>query len=84
MAVLIKDPEADRLVRELAARTGETITEAVKKAAEERLARLPARKGRVDWAALAEAQAYAASLPRLNEGKTDDEILGYNDEGHFD
>ena len=84
MAVLIKDAEADRLVRELAARTGETITEAVRKAAEERLARLPAKKGRVDWAALAEAQAYAACLPRLNEGMTDDEILGYNDEGHFD
>lgn len=84
MAVLIKDPEADRLVRELAARTGETITEAVRKAAEERLARLPAKKGRIDWAALREGQAYFASLPRLNEGLTDDEILGYNDEGHFD
>ena len=29
MALSIKDPEADRLARELAARTGETLTEAV-------------------------------------------------------
>ena len=84
MAVLIRDPEADRLIRELAARTGETITEAVKKATEERLARLPAKKGRVDWAALAEAQAYFSSLPRLNQGLADDAILGTNEEGHFD
>jgi hypothetical protein len=29
MALSIKDPEADRLARELAARTGETLTEAI-------------------------------------------------------
>ena len=84
MAVLIKDPEADRIIRELASRTGETITEAVRKAAEQRLAGLPPKKGRIDRAKLAEAQAYFDALPRANEHLSDDEIIGYNDEGHFD
>ncbi len=37
MALLIKDPETDRIVRELAERTGESLTEAVKVAAKQRL-----------------------------------------------
>lgn len=39
MALNIKDPECDRLARELARRTGETITEAVTKAILDRLKR---------------------------------------------
>jgi antitoxin VapB len=84
MAVLIKDPETDGLIRELAKRTGETITEAVKQAARQRLAQFPPKRGRIDREKLAEAQAYFDSLPRINEHLTDDEIVGYNDEGHFD
>jgi antitoxin VapB len=84
MAVLIKDKETDRLIRALAERTGETMTEAVRKAAQERLERLPPRKGRVDHARLMRSIAYFQSLPRANEERSDDEIVGYNDEGHFD
>ena len=84
MALLIKDPETDQIVRELAARTGESLTEAVRIAAKQRLERLPPKRGRIDWEKLAEAQAYFDSLPRINEHLTEDEILGYNDEGHFD
>jgi antitoxin VapB len=40
MAVSIKDPDTDRLIRELASRTGETQVTAVKVAVIERLARL--------------------------------------------
>lgn len=39
MAVSIKDPETDRLIRELARRTGETQVGAIKAAVAERLAR---------------------------------------------
>jgi antitoxin VapB len=39
MALSLKDPEADRLAREVAARTGETLTTAVIVALRERLAR---------------------------------------------
>lgn len=39
MTLSIKDPEADALARRLAERTGESITEAVKRALQERLDR---------------------------------------------
>ncbi|MEQ1930898.1 MAG: type II toxin-antitoxin system VapB family antitoxin [Parvularculaceae bacterium] len=43
MALSIKTEEADRLARKLAAATGETMTEAVTRALEERLERVTAR-----------------------------------------
>jgi antitoxin VapB len=81
MAILIKDPETDRIVRELAARTGETITEAVRKAAQERAKSLPAlqreRVNRTQLAALlAEIQTYPVS-----DNRTPDEIVGYDNSG---
>ncbi len=56
----------------------------MKNAAKLRLARLPPRKGRVDREGLAKLLAELDALPHINEHLTDDEILGYNDEGHFD
>jgi hypothetical protein len=41
VALYIKDPEADRLARELASVTGETLTEAVLKAARSTAAKAP-------------------------------------------
>ena len=43
MALNIKDPQTDRLARELAQATGESITVATRQAIEERLARVRAR-----------------------------------------
>ena len=40
MALSIRDPETDRLARELSRRTGETMTQAIRTALEERLARV--------------------------------------------
>ena len=81
MAILIKDPETDRIVRELAARTGKSITDAVKTAAERELAGLPPRKGRIDREKLARTLAEIRSYPRINEHLTDDEIIGYDENG---
>ena len=48
MALSIKDPETDRLARELAKATGESITEAIRAALRERLEReRPRRRGDV-------------------------------------
>ena len=82
MAILIKDPEADRIVRELTARTGETITEAVKIAAQERLAKLAgaAHRGSLDDERLDEVLARLRSYPVTDE-RTADEILGYDENG---
>ena len=83
MGVFIRKPEAEAKIRELAERTGETLTEAIERAVDERLARLPppARKGRVDRKKLAEVLAYFDSLPKTNEHLSDDEILGYDENG---
>ena len=82
MALSIKDSEADRLAREVAGRTGETLTEAVVVALRERLARLrkryPGRRHLRDE--LREIGERCASLPTLDE-RSADEILGYDDHG---
>lgn len=84
MGVFIKKSGAEAKIRELAARTGETLTDAIERAVEERLARLEPpqpHKGRVDRQKLAEVLAYFDSLPKLNEHLTDDEIIGYDENG---
>jgi len=85
MAILIKDQEADQMIRMLAERTGESITDAVKQAVRERLERVPptedeiaARKRKID--ALI---ARAGAMPTVDD-RTPDEIIGYNELGHFD
>ncbi|WP_129662983.1 type II toxin-antitoxin system VapB family antitoxin [Phytoactinopolyspora endophytica] len=81
MALSIKDPEADRLARELAARTGETLTGAVVTALRERLAREKARKPALPLREeLAAIRQRCAALPVLDH-RTPDEIIGYGDDG---
>lgn len=81
MALSIKDPEADRLARELAARTGETLTEAVVVALRERLARQTGRSGIVPLRdELAAIRRRCAALPVLDD-RSAEEILGYDDRG---
>lgn len=83
MGVFIKKAEAEAKIRELAARTGETLTDAIERAVEERLARLEPttqRKGRVDRKKLAEVLAYFDSLPVVDR-RTPDEIIGYDENG---
>ena len=81
MPLSIKHPEADRLARELAACTGESLTEAVIKALSERLRR---EKGRVRRTGLSEELRLigerCASLPVLDP-RTPHEILGYDESG---
>ena len=81
MALSIKDPEADRLARELARRTGETITEAVTLAIRDRLQRVRARKpGRSLVDELDEIAMRCATLPVLDDRSPED-IIGYDERG---
>ena len=81
MAISLKDPEADRLAREVAGRTGETLTTAVIVALRERLARLRGRRRRRPLRdELREIGRRCASLPNLDD-RSADEILGYNEHG---
>lgn len=81
MALSIKNDEADRLARELAELTGETLTEAVVVSLRERLARKQAVKDNRPLAErLMEIGRRCASRPRLDD-RTPDEILGYDENG---
>ena len=81
MAFNVKDPEADRLARELARETGESLTKAVTIALKERLERVRARHpGRSLADELDDIALRCARLPVLDE-RTPEEILGYDDVG---
>lgn len=82
MPISIKAPRADELARKLTAVTGETITDAVIKAMEERLAREERRRENKQLL-LEEIRAishHCASLPVL-DNRTDDEIMGWDENG---
>jgi antitoxin VapB len=79
--VNIKDPETERIVRELAAAAGESVTAAVRKAAEERLQRvLRQQAGRSVAEEILEIGNRCAALPDL-DARSGDEILGYDQHG---
>jgi antitoxin VapB len=80
MALSIKSDEADELARELAAETGETLTEAVVIALRERLEREHARRGVGMRTRLARLAADVAALP-VADGRTPEGIIGYDDAG---
>jgi antitoxin VapB len=81
MAISLKDPEADRLAREVAARTGETLTGAIVTALRERLARLKGRGRRRRLSdGLRDIARRCAALPTLDD-RPDTDILGYDERG---
>lgn len=81
MALSIKDPEADKLARALAARTGETLTQAVVVSLRERLIREEGRSSnRPLRAELAAIRRRCAALPVLDD-RGADEIIGYDASG---
>lgn len=82
MALNIKSRETEQVVRELARRTGLSITEAVHQAASEKLRAIDEDRERRRHA-LYEIAERAKALPILDT-RTEDEILGYNEWGTFD
>jgi antitoxin VapB len=82
MPLSIKHPEADRLARELAEKTGESITTAVVKALKERLSRYHQKHPRTISLAdeIIAISDHCASLPVL-DNRTPEEILGYDEKG---
>lgn len=82
MALSLKDKETDRLAREVAALTGETLTDAIRKALAERLDRERLRRGGTLHLAdrLMDIGRHCAALPDLDT-RSADEIIGYDDTG---
>lgn len=80
MALRIKSDEADRLARELAAETGETLTEAVVVALRERLEREHARHTARMKARLLRLASDVAAL-RVADPRAPEEIVDYDETG---
>lgn len=81
MALNIKDPETDRLARELAAAAGESITTATRRALEERLERVRAR-ARAESLPLDLSDVIARGRARaILDDRPEAELLGYDDSG---
>ena len=81
MPLNIKDPVAEKLVRQLAAAAGESVTTAVRRAAEERLQRVRRqRAGRSLSTEILEIGRRCAALPDL-DARSADEIIGYDEHG---
>jgi antitoxin VapB len=81
MAISIKSVEAERLAREVAAKTGESLTDAIRNALQERLDRLrEERRSRIVTTQLEDILRRVDRLPIL-DSRDPDEILGYDEHG---
>lgn len=82
MALSLKDQETDSLARQVANLTGETLTEAVRGALRLRLRDEQLKRGKQPWddVAIDAIIARFKALPVLDD-RTDDEILGYSENG---
>jgi antitoxin VapB len=81
MPLSIKSLETERLVREIAAKTGESLTGAIQTALEERLERLNReQRSRNLLSQLEEILHRVDRLPVL-DSRTPDGILGYDEHG---
>ena len=82
MVLSIEDPEADRLARDLARLTGESLAGAVTRALQERLERERKKRGKPGRLA-EELERIVAELKRapVLDGRTAEEIVGYDEHG---
>ena len=81
MGISIKNEQAERLARELARETGESLTTAIRRALQERLERVEWRRSPADKLALARAVLRRVdALPVLDERPAEG-ILGYDEHG---
>lgn len=81
MALSIKSIETEQLAREIAAKTGESLTGAIQKALEERLERLNNnRRSQALAAQIDDILQRVDAMPDL-DARTPDEIIGYDEDG---
>ena len=81
MALSIKSIETEHLAREIAAKTGESLTGAIQKALEERLDRLNnSRRNHALAAQIDDILERVDAMPDL-DARTPDEIIGYDENG---
>ena len=81
MPLSINNPRAEKLARELAARSGETITQAIIKALEDRLVRMQGKKEPMDLAEEIMKIAKRSSRIPDKDPRNADQILNYDQKG---
>lgn len=81
MALNIKDSETDHLAREVASRTGETITGAIRVALQERLQRLSGRQHAATIQEKIKEILCRVDALSTQDHRSEDEILGYDENG---
>jgi antitoxin VapB len=83
VALSIKNDRAERLAREVARETGESLTSAILHSLEERLERLKGRRTAPDLVeTILSISARSGALPDLDE-RSPEAILGYDEHGAF-
>jgi antitoxin VapB len=80
----IKDPEAYRLARFLADRTGETLTQTVVSALRERCERERRKSRRQELIEEMKDIAERVKAMPVRDHRSADELIGYNEFGAFD
>jgi antitoxin VapB len=81
MPISIKNPETERLARELSRETGESLTDAIANSLRDRLQRLRGRNhARNLVQEVDDILRRVDALPNL-DNRSDDEILGYDSDG---
>lgn len=81
MALSIKNTEVETLTRRLAERTGESLTQVILTALQDRWERMSGRKETPDLREeIGRIQARMAGFKRL-DSRSDEEILGYDADG---
>jgi antitoxin VapB len=81
VALSLKDPETDRLAREVSKLTGESITRAVRIALAERLDRERLRRGLPKKSLAEELDALAKELPALADLDSGADAIDYDENG---
>lgn len=81
MGISIRNPKAEQLAREVAEQSGESLTQAIIVALEERLERIKGQKSATNLTEeILRISQRCSALPELNH-RSPDEILGYDSRG---
>ena len=81
MPLSFKNDATERLARKVADATGESLTEAIQKALEERWARLSAKRRNRLLASQVEDLLHRVDALPVLDSRSADEILGYDEHG---
>ena len=83
MPISIKNADVEQLARAVAAEAGESLTDAVRHALEERLERIRgSRRAPTTFESIMEVSRRCRALPNRDERSPED-VLGYDEDGAF-